>query len=247
MLGEKGSAPVDWRANLPNPLIIAIEEAIARFRANDDYELRSSKLADTIDHLNALASQSEALILLIGSLSPVAMAAIHEEGLKRRITAGRYELQDVASALKDMPYIARSAAIELHEMHSPLPDEGQGSGSAMGRDSDLRAIEADHEQKPGFHFRSPKDKLAVAVIKAYLRYQRQFDVNKRGAASALGALLHALWADIRPGEVTNWKRVTHSRFEIAHLVEQEIAAEALWIGSGENGNATSAETQRSPT
>jgi hypothetical protein len=231
----------DWRGELPTDMVKAIERAIEQFRADETYELRHGKLAETIRCLEDLASHSRALREAIASLSPVALAAIHEEGMRRRITIGRYELADLAGAAMHLPEIAAAAAVLLESMHSPLPDEGQGAGSAIGRDSDLRAIRAELGSRGNFEFRSPKDKLGVAVLKAYMRHSPNFDVTRRGSAKFLEAFLERIWGEVEPDHKANWRRVIHARNDIASLVQRSLKAASAWRLATGKVNSSSAE------
>jgi hypothetical protein len=242
---ERGfSVEADWREGLSEPLLEAIERAIKQFHADEAYEADHGKLADTIGHLQAIGEHGAALLAAIAAISPVGMAAIHEEGMRRGILTGRYELGDISQGLKDIPEIAPAAAELLLTMHSPLPDEGQGAGSAVGRDSDLRAIKAEHDRWTSFAFRSPKDKLGVAVVKAVLRHDRGFDHRARGSARKLERFLERVWNEIRADELANWKRVVSARAAIAELVERSLRSEAIWKRVVANGNASSRKQER---
>jgi len=83
----------------------------------------------------------------------------------------------------------------------------------------------------------------VAVIKAYLRHDRKFDVTSRGAATFIQALLNRVWGEIRTGETTNWKRVTYARMKIAELLEGELRIESFWNRALANENVSSSEQE----
>lgn len=245
-MSDPDSVAADWREELTAELVEAIERAIEQFHADGAYELRHGKLADTLRHLEAVETHSRGLLEAIGALSPVGMAAIHDEGMRRGIVTGRYELGAAASTLKGVPDIAAAAAELLRSMHSPMPDEGQGAGSALGRDSDLRAIAALHGHRAALAFRSPKDKFGVSVLKAFLRQSRDFDVSGRGAGKCLDTLLDRIWQEVQPGASANWKRVVHARRAIADLVERNLEAENVWRRAQAQENASSAKLERQP-
>jgi hypothetical protein len=166
--------------------------------------------------------------------------------MRRRIVTGRYELGAIARKLEGLPGIPAAAAELLRAMHSPLPDQGQGAGSAMGRDSDFRAIKVEHDRRAPFDFRSPKDKFGVAVLKAFLRHSRDFHISARGAGKTLDRLLNRIRDEMRPGAPTSWKRIVHSRRAIAELVRRSLSAERTWRRAVAKGNASSAKLERQP-
>ena len=207
MTGERSG---DWREALSELPIRKIERAISQFHADERYEREHGKLSETLHRLKQIEAHSRGLMEAITDLSPVGSAAVHDAGMKRGIVSGRYELGGIVRRLVEIPELASAAVEILLAMHSPLPDEeqGQGTGSAIGRDFDLRAIKAEHDRSGiSFEFRSPEGKLGVAVIKTYLRHQPAFNVSERGAGRALDMFLRRVWEDVRPGRPTNWKRL----------------------------------------
>lgn len=222
-----------------------ITRAIDQLAADEFYESeRGYKLIDTVNQLRDVRRQAEELIATLGQLSPIGMAAMHDVGLRRGEDTGRHGLAEWRKDFAKIASIADSAADELIQMHSPLPDKGQGAGSAMGRDSDLRAIRADHGLRTSRlpPFRSPKDKFAVAIVKAIIR--NGFDPAARGASAELTRRLNSIWRRFEGGRPPNWDRVVKARHAISELVDRELESEKVWKKVVQKRNATSRRTRR---
>ncbi|HEY0113056.1 MAG TPA: hypothetical protein VGB59_07860 [Allosphingosinicella sp.] len=237
MIDKKASK---WLSGLPAELAQRIQEAIKQFEADERYEKSHGKLAGTIRRLGLIEEHCRPLIAAIHGLSPVGMASIHEEGAKRGFEIGRHELEKMVNGLESLAEIALLGADRLLSMHSPLPDEGQGAGSAIGRDSDLRAVKAQQDwQEFHFEFRSPKDKFGLRVLKAYLRHFSDFDVSARGAGRAIDTFLREAWNEVCPGHSTDWKRVVRARHAVAARMAPSLAGEKVWRRTQEERNASS--------
>jgi hypothetical protein len=239
----------EWRAGLPEPLITRIEHAIDQFRADERYEEDHESLSETLRRLKRIEDHSRELINAIDGLTPVGKAAIHDAAMHRGDRIGRSDLRRIAEQIALLPRTASKAGECLLAMHSPMPDEehGQGAGSAIGRDSDLRAIKAEHDRRDfHFAFRSPKDKFGVTLLRAYLRHQQGFDVTERGAARRLEEFLSQVWRDVCPDRQASWKRLLSARRAIAKLVASDLATEMVWRAVQLKRNASSPEFGRSP-
>jgi len=231
-----------WNDGLSWDCSAAIEQAAEQWARDEEYEddEEGHTVAETIGDLRNLERLAEALIALVGQLSPVGKAAMFEAGERRRtysrdprrgfkqVYTGRYALSSLSDKLEEIALSANQAADQLHEMHSPTAElEGQGAGSAMGRDSDLRAITIDHDRNAGLPpFRSPKDKFAVRTIKALVR--DGFDPKMVGARRALRERLDAVWVHFAKSDPPNWDRVIKQRDRISAWVGRELDAERIW-------------------
>lgn len=223
-----------------------IQAAVKQLEADEFYErCGGNTVAETLRHLKDIKRYAEALRATIDALSPVAKAAMFEAGVRRGRETGRYELAGLADQLVEFAESAGSSIDRIVEMHSSWSESGQGTGSAMGRDSDLRAIRADHDRQSDLPpFRSPKDKFAVAIVKALIRHG--FDPSARGAARELQGNLDRLWSEHRNGPAPNWTRVVKARHAIGRIVERDRAAERVWRKVQAKRNATSRNDLRCP-
>jgi len=177
-------------------------------------------------------------------LSPIAAAA---SGRKLSgIELGRHALSHLGKTLEQLSEIAGGAAETLRGKHSPSPDSGQGSGSATGRDSDLRAVKSDLGGFTDRVFQSPRDKLGVAVIKALFYHDRKFDSRARGSAAALKSFLNKVWAELTPNGSTNWGPVVRARHEISAWVDRKLESEARRKSVIAKRNITSRKKQKMP-
>lgn len=236
----------DWDDGLGDECRREIEQAAEQLLHDELYEEDTDwTVAQTMQNLLGIEQHAEAFIALVKELSPVGQAAMFEAGENRRIYTGRYELSDLSKMLKEIAVSANQAADILKEMHSPTADIGQGSGSAMGRDSDLRAIRVDHDYTSKLPpFRSPKDKFAVKVIQAVIR--DGFDPSERGAKRNLTNRLDAVWRGFREDDPPNWDRVVKERKYIAEWVARQLAAKRVWQAVHER-NASSKNSRRRPS
>lgn len=225
-----------WRDGLGEKVCGKIEEAVEQLAADENYEVNGCRLAETVGHLAAIEQHAIALVELVGRLSPVGKAAMFEAGIHRGVDTGRYELGSIAPRLAEIANSAGAGADRLVNMHSPILEDGQGTGSAMGRDSDLRALRADHDRTTNLPpFRSPKDKFAVAVVKALIG--AGFESEARGSAKALERILDSIWKAFRSGNPPNWTKVVKARGQIAEWVAADRKIKALWRSVVEKRNA----------
>ena len=236
---------MDWTEGLGEGCRKTIGEAIEQLDYDERYEEGDSwTVAQTIESLRDLERHSEAFVALVEGLSPVGQAAMFEAGENRRIYTGRYELSDLSKKLEEIAVSANRAADILKEMHSPTADVGQGSGSAMGRDSDLRAIRVDHDYDTDLSpFRSPKDKFAVRVIAAIIG--EGFDPSAPRASRSLTDCLDAIWRNFREGSPPNWSRVVKERKRIAAWVDRQREAKRVWKAA-QSRNGSSGKRRRCP-
>jgi hypothetical protein len=226
-----------WRTGLDREVCAKVEKVVDQLGADEDYEIHGCRLAETVHNLAAIQQHAAALVEIIGRLSSVGTAAMFEAGIHRGADTGRYELGSIAPRLAEIANSAGAGADRLVNMHSPLPEDGQGTGSAIGRDSDLRAIRADHDRTTNLPpFRSPKDKFAVAVVKALI--DAGFDYEARGAAKALERKLDSIWNGFRSGDPPSWAKVVKARRQIAAWVAADRKIKALWESVVEKRNAT---------
>ena len=241
------AAPQDgeWRTGLQPEVIAEIEGVIEKFEYLKAYEAQSDTVRGTLEKLGQIVFHCEALIQLFSiaeekdlassaeqerrrrlRLSNVGKSAMFDAGFPKGLETGRYELADLAKVLENVLANAAQAVEILGTLHSPTADNGQGAGSSQGRDSDMRAVRADHGLTTRtLSFSSPKDKLGVAVVAALAR--NGFDCGRYRAREYLKGLLRSIWRSIRPGErPANWDRVVSQRKLIAEWARREPDREA---------------------
>lgn len=240
-----------WRAGLLPATIAKIEEAIDGLHANHAYEQTGVTVRETLASLQDIAEHAGRLVAAINALSRVGCAAMFEAGMRRRADTGRYELRPLARRLVHVELSAREGAARLLREHEEFSDGGQGSGSALGRDSDLRAVRAAHDRKSSLPpLRSPKDKFAFAVVKALIRNQPDFDFAAHGAAKSLREFLSDVWLevrhDVRKAYSPSWNAVVRARSSIAELVENERKSGKIWRAVHARRNVSSSNLRRSP-
>lgn len=240
-----------WRAGLLPVTIAKIDEAIDALHANHAYEQTSATARETLASLEEIADHAGQLVAAINALSRVGCAAMFEAGMRRRADTGRHELRPLARRLVHVELSAREGAARLLREHEPFSDGGQGSGSALGRDSDLRAVRAAHDRKSSLPpLRSPKDKFAFAVVKALMRHEPDLNFMARGAAKSLREFLSDVWIDVRhdvrKAYPPNWDTVIRARTSIAELVENDRKYEKIWRTVQARRNASSSNSRRSP-
>ena len=241
------SLSTSWRDDLNEECRARVEKAVEQLAADERYEaLEGRRLGDTLGHLDELRQRAIDFIATVDKLSPVGMAAMNDAGERRRVYTGRHKLWDLQNQLREVAMSAEEGAQLLIHMHSTWPESGQGTGSAMGRDSDLRAIRVDHDQHTDLPpFRSPKDKFAVQVISVLIR--AGFDPRLRGATKILEKRLEEIWLEFRNDRPPNWTRVIKARHAIAVWVARKLAAEAVWKPVVEKRNATLRKTGKITT
>ena len=225
--------PRRWRAGLSRKLVRQITAAVEQAQADAAYE-KLWPLKQALGALRMIDELATPLLQAVRSLSPVAAASIWEvskrteikrdlellaiwEGAPRRRRAfGRSELRVVTDHLEVLAQLAGKAAETLEAMHSPSPDQGQGSRSAIGRDSDLRAIPAGYDTSGELPpSRSPRDKFAVSVIRALVSNNHPVVLtNYLGQRRDLETLLTDIWVQSGLGLKPNWKTISEDRRKI---------------------------------
>ena len=154
------------------------------------------------------------------------MAAIFESGERFRLNSerpsfrftGRFELKKIIGLLTPFISSAEFAPNLLLDMHSPTGDVGQGSGSAQGRDSDLRVLRAGEECSTLPPFRSPKDRFAISVIKALIADSRASE-HTIPTQSDMAATLKLIWLAHFRAEVPNFERALRATSALTREVE----------------------------
>lgn len=224
---------VDWRATLSADLVRDIEQAIKKFEANEAYEKVHCTVAATLRQMNAIERAADKLTAQICELSPVANGVIFRmASIGFRSYPQLDDARTVAASLKKFSKHVSSAAAFISNSHSPSPDVGQGSGSAMGRDSDLRVLLAERAAAAGVPpFRNPKDKLGVQIVMSLARHRHPaVAARERRSSKKLQAILTAVWHEIRPDQPVNWQRIVRARRSISAraLVVQRSASKSKW-------------------
>jgi hypothetical protein len=162
-------------------------------------------------------------------LSVIGVAALFEASELHGFDFGRSNLALLSEQLTPLAEAAPTAAAFIANLHSPINETGQGTGSSFGRDPDLRILRVDHGQTSELPpFRHPKDKLGVAIIKALVRFGVIDDVLRRGAINETRQWLDAIWEEACPDPSASWDAVLRARGKIAALAREEIASEKVW-------------------
>lgn len=188
---------LSWQHRYTREVVSAFGDVLNQLLVDLLYEHQAPRLAQSVTALRSASAHAQALHSALRGLSPVARAAIYELHYTRRPRFTRSDLDRLLVALGGLAPLLSAAAEYVADAHLPLPEDGQGSGSVAGRDSDLRAVSltVGHET-----FRSPKDKFAVRVIEALCRLDYGDQVTGKGQRGSLTLLLDELWTEF-------WKHV----------------------------------------
>ena len=217
-----GTAENDWREGLVPEVVLQIEGAIQQYDADVAYEQEAQSVLSSIRLLQVLSECAEGFERSIDCLSPVAQAILFDVNNSLKADAPgdleaisileRLSLRNLATVASRLSRVAAEAQERIPELHSPGSDiEGRGSGSARGREPDLRVIPPKPEKVRGL--RSPKDKFAVAVIAALASHHCPMPLEGRGSKQAIAKFLQSVWqANGRPSE--NWNRAIEQRTAI---------------------------------
>lgn len=141
--------------------------------------------------------------------------------LKRYAEFGRSEIRDLRFMLTLAAPLFADASSMVAQLHSPMPDEGQGSGSAMGRDPDILVVKADH----GLHYKLPKDRFACAALAVLYQAEELERPKKRGAKKGALERLNCVWGHFTNDKPPNWDRVIR---DCEKIYRSTVTARDFW-------------------
>lgn len=221
-----------WREGASAELQAAVEEAMSRLAADEQYERDAPKVCETLDSLDRVANVAWEFATILDQLSTVANSALFAASkqprdnvhLGGRLVAPVPDLAKVRidEAIKLSVSISRCSEIAqgfVAVRHMSDGPKEQGGWSSRGKEPDLRAIDYS-EDFSGVPFRSPKDKYAVRVIEALIRASHPAGTsNVRNSRALLEAYLDSTWAEMGRNTAVSWTRVIKTRRLIARKLE----------------------------